>query len=57
MQKTRRDIKVNATSGYKYKEVPTITLKGDYLKEFGFPINTRVSVELSEGKILITAVQ
>lgn len=53
----KRDIKVNATSGYKYKEVPTITLKGDYLKAFGFTINTRVSVELSEGKILITAVQ
>ena len=42
MQKSKRNIKVNATSGYKYKDVPTITLKGDYLKEFGFSIGARV---------------
>lgn len=56
MQKSKRSIKVNATSGYKYKDVPTITLKGNYLKNFGFPIDTKVSVELAEGKITITAI-
>ena len=53
MKKMKRNIKVNATSGYKYKPVPTIILKGNYLEQYGFTIDTKVVVELSDGKIVI----
>ena len=48
-----RKIKVNAQSGYHYKNTPTLTLKGNYLSEFGFGIDTKVSVELSQDEIII----
>ena len=48
-----RKLKVNATSGYQYKQVPTLMLKGDYLKAFGFNIDTKVSVRLENEKITI----
>lgn len=51
---SRRSLKVNATSGYHYQDTPTITLKGQYLSEYGFAINTHVSVQLSQNKIVIT---
>ena len=49
-----RKLKVNATSGYKYQNTPTLQVKGKYLEEFGFPIGTKVSVNLEQGKIVIT---
>ena len=49
-----RKLKVNATSGYKYQDTPTLQVKGKYLEEFGFPIGTKVSVSLEQGKIVIT---
>ena len=49
-----RKLKVNATSGYKYQNTPTLQVKGKYLEEFGFPIGTQVSVSLEQGKIVIT---
>ena len=49
-----RKLKVNATSGYKYQNTPTLQVKGKYLEEFGFPIGTKVSVSLEQGKIVIT---
>lgn len=49
-----RKIKVNESSGYKYKSVPQILLKGKYLNQFGFPIDTKVSVTLSQDQIIIT---
>ncbi len=52
-----RKIKVNASSAYKYKQVPTLMLKGDYLNAFGFPIDTRVSVKLEPERIIITPVK
>ncbi len=51
-----RKLKVNATSGYKYKPVPTLMLKGDYLKTFGFNIDTQVSVRLENEQIIITPI-
>ena len=53
MQKTKRNIKVNATSGYKYKQVPTIILKGNYLEQYGFTIDTKLEIEMSDSKIVI----
>lgn len=52
-----RKIKVNATSGYKYKSVPTLMLKGDYLNAFGFPVDTKVSVKLEQEQIIITPIK
>ena len=52
-----RKIKVNATSGYKYKSVPTLMLKGDYLNAFGFPVDTKVSVKLEREQIVITPIK
>lgn len=49
-----RKLKVNATSGYKYQNTPTLQVKGKYLEEFGFPIGTKVSVSLEQGRIIIT---
>ena len=48
-----RKIKVNATSDNYYRPVPTLQLKGKYLNQFGFSIDTKVSVILSQGKIII----
>jgi len=52
-----RKIKVNATSGYQYKSVPTLMLKGDYLNSFGFSIDTKVSVLLENERIIITPIK
>ena len=49
-----RKIKVNATSGYKYKDTPTIQLKGSYLERFGFSIDTPLNISLSENQSIIT---
>lgn len=48
-----RKIKVNATSGYRYKDTPTIQLKGYYLNQFGFSVDSKLSVSLSQDKIII----
>lgn len=53
MNKNIRKIKVNATSGYKYKDTPTILLKGEYLNACGFSIGTQLTVTLSNDKIII----
>ncbi len=52
-----RKLKVNAESGYHYKSVPTLKLKGDYLKNFGFNIDTKVSVRLDQERIIITPIK
>lgn len=48
-----RKIKVNATSGYEYKDVPSLQLKGQYLENFGFPIGTKVDVKISDSQIIV----
>lgn len=51
--KTRK-MKVYGMSDHKWKEVPTIMLKGKWLKEAGFDINNPISVEMVDGKIVIS---
>ena len=46
--------KVVSQSGYNYKATPTITLKGQWLKELGFDIGDYVSITCENGKIVIT---
>ena len=50
----RRSVKVCEQSGYQYKATPTITLKGQWLKEFGFEIGDYVSVSCENGRLVIT---
>lgn len=50
----KRSVKVYGQSGYKYKETPTIMLKGLWLKEAGFDIGDYISVICEDGKIIIT---
>lgn len=53
IEKTVRKMKVYAQSGYHYKPTPTITLKGAWLEEWGFKIDTPVIVQCEEGKLII----
>lgn len=46
-------MKVYAQSGQNYKPVPTIILKGDWLKDWGFAIHTPVTIQCEEGKLTI----
>ena len=50
----KRSVKVYGQSGYKYRETPTIMLKGLWLKESGFDIGDYISVTCEYGKIIIT---
>ena len=50
----KRSVKVYGQSGHKYKETPTIMLKGLWLKEAGFDIGDYISVICEDGKIIIT---
>lgn len=54
MMKNKRNLKVVSQSGYKYQEVPTITLKGKWLSEIGFQIGDYVSIACEDGRIVIT---
>lgn len=49
----KRSIKVYGQSGYKYRETPTIMLKGQWLKEAGFEIGDYISVTSEDGKLII----
>ena len=48
-----RSIKVISQSGYKYRETPTIMLKGMWLKEAGFDVGDYISVTCEDGKLVI----
>ncbi len=52
-KKNVRELKVCAQSGYHYKDVPQIQLKGAWLREFGFNENTLISVQCEEGQLVI----
>ena len=49
----KRSIKVYGQSGYKYREIPTIMLKGMWLKKAGFDVGDYISVTCEDGKIVI----
>lgn len=52
--KESRKIKVYEQSGYNYKGVPAIMLKGQWLKELGFEAGNYISVSCENGKLIIT---
>lgn len=49
-----RNIKVYGMSDHKWRDVPTIMLKGKWLKEAGFDIGDSITVHCEDGKIVIT---
>ena len=49
-----RKLKVCEQSGYKYKATPSIQLKGQWLKEVGFDLETPVIVQCASGRLTIT---
>ncbi len=52
--KKNRKMKVYGTSGYKYKNTPTIILKGQWIKETGFEIGQEIEVKCEQNKLTIT---
>ena len=50
----KRSLKVLSQSGYKYRETPTIILKGAWLKDAGFQIGDYVSISCENGRLIIT---
>ena len=53
-KKNKRSMKVVGQSGYKYRETPTITLKGLWLADAGFSIGDYVTVSCEDGRLVIT---
>lgn len=53
MTKKERNIKVYCTSGYQYRDTPTIMLKGQWLKEAGFEIGDYITVKCEDGRLVI----
>ena len=51
--KKSRSLKVCESSGYKYRPTPTLMLKGQWLEQWGFDIDTPVTVECANGKLVI----
>ena len=49
----RRKLKVYDTSGKNYVPTPTIILKGQWLKQYGFDKHTPIQVSCEEGKLII----
>lgn len=55
-ERKKRNLKVYGQSGYKYKETPTIILKGEWLKKAGFDVGDIKVVEYNKGSIVINNV-
>ena len=51
--KKNRKMKVYGTSGYKYKNTPTIILKGMWLEKSGFEIGEEIEVKCKKDRLLI----
>ena len=49
--KKERKMKVYAQSGYKYKDIATIILKGDWLEDCGFEPGTPIRVPSTKRKV------
>ena len=52
-QEKERKLKVYNQSRNGYSNIPTILLKGHWLKEFGFDINDNVIIICKENEIVI----
>lgn len=52
--KEKRELKVYEGSDRNYKPIPTIMLKGQWLKGIGFVLGERMDVHCESGKLTIT---
>lgn len=52
--KEYREMKVYESSGNQYKRTPSIVLKGKWLNDLGFEINTPITVKCEGGRLIIT---
>ncbi len=52
-EKKNRTMKVYAQSGYNYKEVPTIILKGEWLRDCGFDSGDEIVVSVELERLVI----
>lgn len=53
-KKSVRNMKVCGQSGYQYKTIPSIMLKGQWLKDWGFEIDDAIVVKCEAGKLVIS---
>ena len=56
MKKTTRKLKVYSQSGYRYKDTPTIMLKGQWLERLGFDCGDQIEVECGDKRIVISKI-
>lgn len=54
MEKNKRTLKVYGMCGYRYKDTPTIMMKGKWLEHFGFKVGQEYQVDCKDGKLIIT---
>ena len=57
MAKKERELKVYETSRHNYKAIPPITLKGSWLREWGFEAGKKIVVECSDGELKIAVAE
>ena len=50
----KRKLRVYEGSGWNRKEVPEIRLQGKWLEALGFTIGSRIQVECSDSRLVIT---
>lgn len=53
-KKSVRNLKVCGQSGYQYKTIPSIMLKGQWLNDWGFEIDDAIVVKCEDGKLVIS---
>ena len=49
-----RKLKVYEQSGYKYRAIPTIMLKGKWLAKLNLQIGDYISVSCEDGRLVVT---
>lgn len=52
--KRERKLHVIAQSGYDYKDVPAIILKGKWLSDYGFTAGKEIMVSCQQRKLIIS---
>jgi len=52
--KKQRKLHVIAQSGYDYKDVPAIILKGKWLSDYGFTAGKEITISCLQGKLIIS---
>jgi antitoxin component of MazEF toxin-antitoxin module len=51
-----RTLTISSISAYRYKQTPLIRLSGDWLRQLGFEIGSKIEVEQKQEQLLIRLV-